>query len=95
MGDADGDGTVTFSDFLILSGNFGQSGVGPSLGDFNCDGEVGFRDFLILAANFGQTVASATVSVPEPTQCSMFSMLSVLLWLRPNRRTAYQLAKFC
>ena len=56
VGDADGDCQVGFSDFLILSMNFGQaSGENPfEVGDFDANGIVGFGDFLILSMNFGQ-----------------------------------------
>lgn len=65
-GDADGDGTVAFLDFLALANNFGQSGVGFEGGDFDCDGTVAFLDFLALANNFGAS-ASAVSAVPEPS----------------------------
>ena len=42
MGDIDGNGTVDFSDFLILSGNFGQTVEPCTGGDINGDGEVTF-----------------------------------------------------
>ena len=54
LGDADGDGAVAFSDFLILAGNFGGEGSFEE-GDFDGDGTIGFSDFLVLAANFGST----------------------------------------
>ena len=53
-GDADLDGTPSFADFLVLSGNFGQAG-GWSDGDFDGDGDVSFADFLYLSANFGKS----------------------------------------
>ncbi len=52
-GDADMDGQVSFSDFLILSDNFGMSDADQEDGDFNGDGTVDFDDFLILADEFG------------------------------------------
>lgn len=52
-GDADGDGSVTFGDFLVLSANFGKSNATWEDGDFDGSTTVGFSDFLILAANFG------------------------------------------
>ena len=54
-GDADGDGTVGFTDFLILSNNFGlQAGATLFDGDFDGNGAVNFSDFLILSNNFGE-----------------------------------------
>ena len=64
FGDADGDRSVTFADFLILSENFGSAG-GWAEGDFDGTGTVAFADFLALSENFGRTNAAATV--PEPS----------------------------
>ena len=54
--DIDGDGTVTFADFLIFAGPFG-SRRGQARYDARCDldgdGEIGFSDFLIFANSFG------------------------------------------
>ncbi len=56
-GDANSDGEVSFSDFLILSNNFGRaSDVAFADGDFDASGEIDFADFLILSANFGRTI---------------------------------------
>ena len=52
-GDADMDGQVSFSDFLILSAHFGMSDADHEDGDFTGDGTVDFDDFLILADHFG------------------------------------------
>lgn len=56
-GDADSDGAVTFTDFLLLSENFGKrvDAVWAD-GDFDGDGSVAFTDFLMLSGNFGQQV---------------------------------------
>lgn len=55
-GDADRDGEVSFSDFLILSENFGKEVDAVwEEGDFDADGKVSFSDFLILSANFGKS----------------------------------------
>ena len=53
-GDADMDGQVSFSDFLILSANFGMSDADQKDGDFTGDGTVDFDDFLFLADQFGK-----------------------------------------
>ena len=68
-GDIDGNGTVEFADFLVLSANFGQAGDAAS-GDTDCNGEVDFADFLALSANFGQTVGQAA-AVPEPNALTL------------------------
>ena len=48
VGDIDGNGTVAFADFLILSSQFGQD-VDPagSGADIDGNGNVGFSDFLL------------------------------------------------
>ena len=57
-GDLDLDGIVAFSDFLILSANFGRDDQEVRLpdGDIDGNGKVEFSDFLMLAASFGKTV---------------------------------------
>ena len=54
--DLDGDGTVTFADFLTFAGRFG-SRRGQEHYDARCDldgdGQIGFADFLIFANSFG------------------------------------------
>lgn len=64
-GDIDGDGTVAFADFLILSGQFGTMVPAGTGGDLDGDGNVAFADFLILSGNFG--TSAAVSAVPEPT----------------------------
>lgn len=55
-GDVDGNGSVDFADFLILSGNFGMDLSGRANGDLNEDGTVDFADFLLLSGDFGKSV---------------------------------------
>lgn len=52
-GDANLDGNVDFSDFLILSANFGQHNSSWDRGDFDLNGHTEFSDFLLMSANFG------------------------------------------
>jgi MYXO-CTERM domain-containing protein len=85
MGDVDGDCAVQFSDFLILSENFGNMVPAGTMGDLNGDGDVAFADFLILSENFG-TSAATPASVPEPTGF-VIGMLGLLgLTVRRRRR---------
>ena len=82
-GDIDGDGVVSFVDFLELSNTFGQA-VEPSTGaDITGDGRVNFNDFLILSHNFGIEPAAqpAAEPVPEPTFGFRFGLLLVSLLL--------------
>ena len=83
-GDIDGDGNVGFSDFLILSANFGLAG-GAGEGDIDGDGSVGFPDFLTLSANFGQS-AGAVAAVPEPGALGSLCV-GVLVLLSRRRRS--------
>jgi hypothetical protein len=58
-GDINRDRAVNGSDFAILAGNFGQTGMGYGGGDLNADGSVNGSDFAILAGNFGRSVPAA------------------------------------
>ena len=80
-GDIDGDGDVDFSDFLILSTNFGMSGT-LSDGDLDNDGQIAFSDFLVLSANFGESSNAAT---PEPST-SLLAAFGILGLLGLRRR---------
>jgi|GEM_PF-5169435 len=82
LGDFDGNGSVEFADFLILSANFGSETESYSDGDANCDGSVGFDDFLALSSNFGESLAAAnaTQSVPEPASYLTYTVLVFAAW---------------
>ena len=54
-GDIDKDGVVHFSDFLILSTNFGLEDATWQDGDLSGDGIVSLTDFLLLSSNFTET----------------------------------------
>lgn len=56
LGDANGDGSVTVTDFSIWKAQNGQTGEGLSA-DFNGDGQVTVTDFSMWRTNNGQTVA--------------------------------------
>jgi|GEM_PF-3336796 len=72
IGDIDGDGIVSFTDFLILTDNFGLEGALLSQGDIDGDQVVKFEDFLLLTENFGETLWPAVVGVPEPSTSVIF-----------------------
>ncbi len=55
--DLDSNGFVGFSDFLILSTNFGRTVEVGTVGDLDENGRVEFADFLLLSAAFGRPVA--------------------------------------
>jgi len=54
LADLDGDGTVTFADFLILSQNFGKTEASREDGDIDQNGVVEYADFVLLSENFGK-----------------------------------------
>ena len=82
-GDVDGDGSVAFADFLILSANFGTMVDAGTGGDLDGDGSVAFADFLILSDNFGSTAAAA--SVPEPSAFALAIPALLMLMARKRR----------
>jgi hypothetical protein len=55
-GDVNRDRSVNGSDFAILAGNFGKTGMTYAQGDLTGDGSVNGSDFAILAGNFGRSV---------------------------------------
>lgn len=85
QGDFDGNGVVEFSDFLLLSANFGAEVPNHTFGDFDCNGAVEFADFLGMSANFGKSVADP-VAVPEPIGHAIFGLMCLFgLYLRQSR----------
>lgn len=86
-GDANGDNSVAFDDFLVVSRTFGSSNAGWTDGDFDLDQRVAFSDFLLLARNFGFTAAS--FATPEPTSGLPLAVaLAMLPAFRRKRRVA-------
>ena len=82
-GDSNLDGQVDFTDFLNLSGSFGNEGSWTD-GDFSCDGKVEFDDFLVLSTHFG--AQTQTTSVPEPRLSFIGYILMTMLACRRARR---------
>ena len=81
-GDIDGNGTVEFEDFLILSDHFGSPGEYTD-GNLDRIDNIGFTDFLILSQNFGKTSANMS-AVPEPSASVLVALAVVAL--ASNRR---------
>lgn len=81
-GDANMDGVVDFSDFLICSSNFDKPGRWHH-GNFNGDRLVDFSDFLMLSDNFQ---ASVGASVPEPDGMQITVTLAICLISAIRRR---------
>jgi hypothetical protein len=60
-GDANLDGTVNFSDVLVMSPNYGHTVTNGWAGaDFTGDGQVNFSDVLIMSPNYGHSGGSNT-----------------------------------
>ncbi len=74
IGDANADGKVDLSDFVILRGNFGKELLGIEHGDFDRDGMVGLADFTLLKQNFG-----TASPVPEPSTLLLVVISTFLL----------------
>ena len=87
-GDLDGNGDVSFDDFLILSVNYGLPG-GWTDGNFDDDGIIGFSDFLAMSTNFdseaGSPAAQAS-SVPEPAATWLLLIVTLCDAVRRRRR---------
>jgi hypothetical protein len=62
-GDVNRDRSVNGTDFALLAGNFGKTGMTYGQGDLNGDGNVNGTDFAILAGNFGKTVPAPAAAV--------------------------------
>jgi hypothetical protein len=58
IGDANRDGRIDFSDYLVLSQHYGETNSAAEYVDFNGDGMVNFSDYLILSRNFGTSGGS-------------------------------------
>ena len=84
-GDTDLNEVVEFTDFLLLTEDFGTACDGTALacwqqGDFNTDGRTDFADFLELSAAFATNEPSIEVeNVPEPKYQYAIAAMFVLL----------------
>ena len=65
VADFNNDGSINFSDLLILAQNYGKSPRTFAQGDANGDGTVNFADLLLLAQNYGQTSSATSDSLVE------------------------------
>jgi hypothetical protein len=75
LGDANDDGIVNFSDFIILSQNFGQPG-GWDKANFLGTATVDFSNFIVLSQHFGQTIGSSDLTI-TPEELAEFHAASL------------------
>jgi autotransporter-associated beta strand protein len=64
LGDANDDGTVNFSDFIVLTQNFGQPGSWSNA-NFDNSSLTDFNDFITLSQNFGKSVGAAGLIISD------------------------------
>ena len=88
LGDHDLNRIVNFTDFVIISNNFGTSGLhdgsfmlntggrraGWAEGNGNTDVATNFNDFVLLSNNFGMSFVSGESNVPEPTAVALMAL---------------------
>jgi hypothetical protein len=61
-GDVNRDRSVNGTDFALLAGNFGKTGMTYGQGDLNGDATVNGSDFALLAGNFGRTAPAVEIT---------------------------------
>ena len=83
FGDANLDGTVDQSDFVILGNSLFTENTTWSTGDFNGDGLTDVRDFNLL--NDNRSAGLPAFAVPEPAGLSLLAILASFHWLRRRR----------
>jgi hypothetical protein len=64
-GDANKDGKVNFSDYLLLSQNFAKTGTTWEQGNFNTDNVTNFSDYLLLSQNFGKSNGASDEEIAQ------------------------------
>jgi hypothetical protein len=64
-GDLNRDRRVDGTDFAILAGNFGKTGMTFATGDVNGDGRVDGTDFALLAGHFGKALPNPPPVTPQ------------------------------
>ena len=87
VGDANLDGTVNFTDLLLVAQHYGQTGANWDQGDFTGDASVGFPDLLALAQNYGSFSGSLSAAAPLAAAVSpLTSSTTDSSKARPSRR---------
>jgi hypothetical protein len=90
-GDANGDGGVSFADYLVLEQNFGKSGMTFRQADFNHDTNVSFADYLLLEANFGRS-QSLVLAPPAPLPLAPVSLAATAMAVSLEMSNLFQQA---
>lgn len=87
LGDVDGDGFVTLTDFGIIRDNFFNTGASRSQGDLTGDGSVTIADFdqwkIAFPGNGAAFAQQLFASVPEPAAIVLTVLSGLVL---PRRR---------
>jgi hypothetical protein len=87
-GDADRNGIVNMSDFILISDNFMRVPSTPGAqGDVNIDNLVDQKDFREWRIAFGQTVTDASIPAPEPASAFLGGLSLILGWHALRRRS--------
>jgi len=89
-GDVNHDGTVNFSDLVLLAQHYNSSVPLYELGDLNGDGIVNFPDLVILAQNYNKTSTAASAALqPQATDSPAITTDAATLHhkLMPSIRT--------
>jgi len=82
--DVNGDGSINFADFLVISANFNSPGE-LATGDIDFDDYVGMNDFIIWRNQF--VCSEQAAAVPEPST-SLLAFVSLLVLPLFRRRRA-------
>ncbi|GEM_PF-6681658 len=70
--DANNDGMVDATDYIVLKRNFGaQSGAGWQQGDFDSDGDVDYDDLRLLTLCLSKPPVTSSSMTPEPASAMM------------------------
>ncbi|MDP9173328.1 MAG: NF038122 family metalloprotease [Planctomycetota bacterium] len=87
-GDANLDGKVDFSDFVILSNHFGGTFTNWDQGNFNYDSGVDFSDFVILSNNFGEGVTGNGTGA-TPVQLAQYNAIAASFGISTSQIAAW------
>ncbi|MDP9173881.1 MAG: hypothetical protein M3O30_08450 [Planctomycetota bacterium] len=88
-GDANVDGKVDFSDFVILSNHYGGTFTNWDQGNFNYDTTVDFSDFVILSNNFGAGVTGGNGTGATPLELAQYNALAATFGISNSQIAAW------